>query len=373
MNDVSVNAGVTAQQGFALQRNMALFILLDNYEEKFDNTQYFLSIEHMEDIVFCFLDKQGKAKCIETYQSKKKSNSSWKINASLVEIIIKILRTGKSLVEDSYPKCSDYKHELYFSTNASIVLEKKVPKIVEGKRVSITHSNRINEQDLVLRFDQLNVDIQSAIKNLLGKNSSYLDEGLSHELKNLNFLYVDFAKTNREQEYQLRGKLEEVFSKRINDYSAALSSIFELFKKVELTYNQKSQARLSDKSKYVMSNDINNAINVITTKAKAFDYWRGQTSCIAVKLRIKPYEKDAFERYFISAFDLFKSKEQAEHRKILTFVKNHYLHCQSITEEDCVKELIQKFKESEETNLDDDMLRATVYAAYFESICKVEY
>lgn len=59
MVDKSVNAGVTAQQGFALQRNMALFLILDNYEKKFNDAKYFLALEHLEDIVFCFLDDQG--------------------------------------------------------------------------------------------------------------------------------------------------------------------------------------------------------------------------------------------------------------------------------------------------------------------------
>ncbi|MEI8641745.1 hypothetical protein P4S68_14105 [Pseudoalteromonas sp. Hal099] len=54
MVDKSVNAGVTAQQGFALQRNMALFVILDNFNDKFSGAKYFVSLEHLEDIVFCF-------------------------------------------------------------------------------------------------------------------------------------------------------------------------------------------------------------------------------------------------------------------------------------------------------------------------------
>lgn len=71
LDDQSVNAGVIALHGFALQRNMALFFILDNYDTKFDGTKYFLSLEHLEDILFCYLDDHGRAVKVETYQSKK--------------------------------------------------------------------------------------------------------------------------------------------------------------------------------------------------------------------------------------------------------------------------------------------------------------
>ena len=119
----SVNAGVRAIEGFATQRNMALFIVLDNYESKFDGAKYFLSLEHLEDILFCYLDDNGHAVKIETYQSKKKSTGSWKIGDDLTEIIIKILQTGKSLLKESYPKCESYAHDLFFSSNTDVLTE----------------------------------------------------------------------------------------------------------------------------------------------------------------------------------------------------------------------------------------------------------
>ncbi|WP_429088944.1 hypothetical protein [Aeromonas allosaccharophila] len=120
MADNSVNAGVRAQQGFALQRNMALFIILDNFDKKFGGTNYFLSLEHLEDILFCFVDNHGHAVKVETYQSKKKSGGSWSIDNELAEIIIKILKVGKSLIQDQYPKCQNYEHDLFFSSNTSM-------------------------------------------------------------------------------------------------------------------------------------------------------------------------------------------------------------------------------------------------------------
>jgi hypothetical protein len=73
MTDNSINAGTRAQSGFALQRNSALFILLDNYNSKFKNEKYFICLEHHDDFLFCYLNENEHVKYIEAYQSKKKS------------------------------------------------------------------------------------------------------------------------------------------------------------------------------------------------------------------------------------------------------------------------------------------------------------
>lgn len=372
MVDKGVNAGVAAQQGFALQRNMALFIILDKYESKFNNAKYFLSLEHLEDILFCFLDEKENALNIETYQSKKKSTGSWRINNDFSEIILKILKTGKSLIQDTYPKCANYRHELYFSTNSSLDLEAKNKEIIDGVLKDVTYTEKINEQNSLVDFENLSIPLKFAIDKLLKKDESFFSQNLSEELKNLKFLHIDFNKINKEQENQLRGKLGQVFDKKICDHSAALESIFRLFKKVELAYNQKNQVRLSDATKQLRSEEINKAFNIITTKSKAFDYWRKENSEISKKLKIKPFEKESFEMNFSSALDLFKDKNEAEHQKILNFVKYNYKECKGFSEEDCVDEITSNFLASEKTNLDDLMLKATIYAAYFESICKME-
>lgn len=370
--DQSVNAGVRAQQGFALQRNMALFIILDNYNSKFDGTQYFLSLEHLEDILFCYLDDHGKAVKVETYQSKKKSGGSWKIGVELAEIIVKILKVGKSLISDSHPKCCSYSHDLYFSSNTTMQLEKKVTLKVGKKSESKTYAKAVNEEDSEVIYDELDPFIQTAITTKLENHESYNNENLCDELGNLKFLYIDFNKTNKEQENQLRSKLSDIFDRKISDSKAALESIFRLFKDVELSYNQKSIARLSDKSKQVQSQDINKAIEVITTKSKAFQFWRDHKRDVVKKLEIKPFEREIFEMKFTIAFDLFKSKDEAEHQKILGFVKSNYLQCSGYTEDDCIEELISKFHDESTSNLDVQTLKATMYAAYFESINKMD-
>lgn len=370
--DQSVNAGVTAQQGFALQRNMALFLILDNYDSKFDGSKYFLSLEHLEDILFCHLDDHGQAVKVETYQSKKKSVGNWSIDAELAEIIVKILKVGKTLLADPHPKCSNYSHDLYFSSNSSMKLTTKVKCGADGKQTTKTYSQIVSEADSEVIYSELDPIIQNALTTKLTTHDSYNSENLYEELNNLKFLYIDFSRTNKEQENQLRTKLEDIFDRKISDSKAALDSIFRLFRDVELTYNQQSMARLSDKSKQVHSQDINNAIEIITTKSKAFQFWRDHSRDISRKLGVKPFERDSFEMKFSLAFDLFKSKDEAEHQKILRFVKSNYRKCSGFSEDDCIEELVDLFNQNHNSNLDEQTLKATMYAAYFESINKMD-
>lgn len=370
--DQSVNAGVRAQQGFALQRNMALFLILDNYDSKFEGTKYFLSLEHLEDILFCFLDDDGKVIKVETYQSKKKSVGTWTIDSELAEIIVKILKVGKSLLADTSPKCDNYSHDLYFSSNAGIKLATREKIKVEGTEKTKTYSRTVNEEESEVTYSELEPLIKKAICKKLEVHKEYKLEELYSELLNLKFLYIDFSRTNKEQENQLRTKLEDIFERKIIDSKAALDSIFRLFKDVELTYNQNGFARLSDKSKQVHSQDINNAIKVITTQSKAFQFWRDHGREISKKLGIKPFERESFEMKFSLAFDLFKSEDEAEHNKILEFAKANYQQCFGYTEDECVEELVDMFKQNNSTNLEEQTFKATMYAAYFESINKMD-
>lgn len=351
---------------------MSLFLILDNYDSKFYGTKYFLSLEYLEDMLFCYLDEYGQAVKVETYQSKKKSVGNWSIDIELAEIIVKIPKVGKTLIADTHPKCINYSHDLYFSSNTSMKLMTKVATLVGKKKSTKTYSQTVTEEYSEVTYIELDPIIQMAIAEKLAEHDSYNSENLCDELGNLKFLYVDFSKTNKEQENQLRTKLEDIFDRKISDSKAALDSIFRLFKDVELTYNQKSVARLLDKSKQVHSQDINNAIEVITTKSKAFQFWRDHSRDISQKLGIKPFERDSFEMKFSLAFDLFKSKDEAEHQKILGFVKSNYLQCRGYNEDECIEELVEIFSQKNSSNLDEQTLKATMYAAYFESIYKMD-
>ncbi|HFQ4975307.1 TPA: hypothetical protein ACGUTS_004628 [Vibrio vulnificus] len=364
MVDKTVNAGVTAQQGFALQRNMALFIILDSYHEKYLTSDYFVTLEHLEDLLFCFVDSHGRPVCVDAYQAKKNSSSSWRINKKFTEIIEKLLDTGIKLNLDALPKSDTYSHKLYFSSNSSMDLEAKI-KDSEGKLKSIRHV--INEQDILCSYNSLDENIRKKIKDSF--NESLSSEHIN-ELNNLNFGFIHFTRTDKEQKIQLYGKLNHVFGNDIIDTKAALESLFSLFDSVGLAFNQKSIARLSDKSKRVSSDEINKAFNVITTKSKAFDYWRDEERNIAKNLRIRPFEKETFSLKFRSAFDYFKINDTSEHNKIFNFVKCNYMDCTSFSEDECINELYISFGKQHTTILDEINLKAVIYAAYFEAVYK---
>lgn len=366
--DISVNAGPRAINGFALQRNTALFLLLDNFIDKFKDKEYFISLEHHDDFLFCFFDSKNHVEYIEAYQSKKKSPDIWKINDELLEIINKLLETGSKLLEDPINKSLNYKHSLYFSSNTTIFLEEKKTKTKTTPSKSINQS--INEEESVISFKDLDKELQNKIRKKLKESSLSVEQ--EKELNNLNFIYIAFTRKDKEQQNQLHGKLQEVFKEEIYDYRAALNALMYLFREIEATYNQGHKAKLLDKTKRVSSKTINETMKILTTKSKAFDYWRREAKSISKALLIKPYEKEYFEEYFKSSFELFKSIEEAEHRKIFNFVDENYLDCKSITEEDCVLELFEKFKQEKNTYFEDIQLKAVIYASYFESINKKE-
>ncbi len=363
MTKNAVNAGVGAQTGFALQRNMALFILLDNYEQKFQGQNYFVSLEHHDDFLFCFLDDEDKAKLVEAYQSKKKSSNGWTINKDFGEILHKLLNVGIDLNNDSIPKTSTYGHQLNFSSNANIFLAAKLPKGSSEKSTTVT----VNEESTSVNYSDLNGFIQNEIiSKIKSSNSEDVKPLELDELKNLNFMYVEFVRTNKEQKNQLEGKITEVFGDQVIDSRAALETIIALFHDIELTYNQNKTARLLDPTKRVTSPQINNAIDIITTKSKAFDLWRNQKSMILETLQVRPSERDSFELNFDSAFDHFKSLDQAEHKKVLEYVNKNWDNCSSYTDINIIMELNSMYLSNQSTPFSPIALKAIIYAAFFE-------
>lgn len=353
MLDRTINAGVSAQSGFALQRNTALYLLLENYEHKFKNSDYFICLEHHDDFLFCFLNQNNEAEIIEAYQSKKKSSGNWTLNQELYDIITKLLNTGKALLADSFPKSSTYEHDLFFTTNQTIELKVKV------KKTSMI-SESIKEDNTHVSFPTLN----GAIKNKIttGVNNSILSE----ELDRLHFIWVDLNRTVDKQENELVGQLSRLFGDKIANHKAAVSTIISLFREIEETYNCGKTAKLLDESKRVSSQQIKETFHILTSQSKCFDYWRARENEVSAILQIKPFERESFKLDFITAFDLFKDLKEAEHRKILEFVKTHHDQCATFSEEENVSELMDLFKKEETTFFEDKKLKAILFAAYFE-------
>lgn len=343
-----INSGVHSINGFTLQKNMALYILLEKYETTFKGKNYFICLEHHDDFLFCFLNERNEAEKIEAYQSKKNSPKIWKLDKNLHEIINKLLNTGKALTEDNIPKDEKYIHSLFFSSNQTIILEKQ----------------SIKEDNTLLHYYNLDNDTQKKIKD------NIKDLLLADELKNLNFLWVDINRDAKKQEDLLVGILDRLFGERIANPRSAVQMLILLFQEIENTYNNGNKAKLLDESKRVASDKIEDTFNLLTSKSKCFNKWRKQTDNICKLLQVKTYERDSFESKFLSAFDLFKDMEQAEHRKILEFVKLNYKKCSTYTYEENTNELFSLFNSNLTTHFNEVDLKAILYAAINQVIDK---
>jgi hypothetical protein len=355
MIDKTVNAGTSAQNGFALQRNTALYLLLENYKTKFKGEKYFICLEHHEDFLFCFLNKQNEVEIIEAYQSKKKSPTIWRLNTELFEIIKKILKVGQNLVLDKITKSSTYKHYLFFVSNQTINLQ------IKEKKPTISVSESIKEDNTQVKYSALHQKIKDKI------TGEITEKTLQNELDNFGFIYVDLNRTASKQKNELIGQLYDVFGDSILNKKAAIETLISLFQEIELTYNSGNIIKLLDKSKRVSSETIDKAFDILISNSKCFKYWRSKEREISITLEIKPYESEKFELDFKSAFDLFKSIEEAEHNKILDYVKSNYTKCKTFTLEDNVNELIVMYKKEKNTIFTEITFKAVFFAAYFEA------
>jgi hypothetical protein len=363
MKDKTKNAGVDAQIGFALQRNSALFLLLDKYHTKFHGKQYFICLEHQDDFLFCFLNENDEAELIEAFQSKKKAPDIWRANSELYEIIGKLLKTGKNLIVDEIPQSSNYKHILYFSTNQTIKLEHK-SKIENGETKNVTESIKADNENV--RFLDLPQEIQEKLKKGIA------DTELHNELENLSLLWIPFTQSVKEQENQLVGKIEEVFGENIHSHRSAVKTLITIFNDIEYIYNQGNEIKLLDERNRVDANAIENAITILTTKSKCFNYWHSEKENIVDALQIKQKDRCIFEFAFSSAFDMFKVFENAEHRKILQFTKDNIDNCKKFKNLDIVLELLELFNKKTNSHLLPLELKAIFFAAFFEATFKTE-
>lgn len=360
MTKKAVNAGVDAKTGFALQKNIAIYLILESYNERFKDVNYFVCLEHHDDFLFCFLNDSNSIDVIEAYQSKKKSSRAWGLDATLCEIIKKLLETGKYLSDDNtVSKSDEYHHKLIFVSNQTINLQTGKKK--ETVRCSIKEDNtNIDYSDLP---DPIKLKIRNDINPQLDND----------ELEKLKFIWIDLNKTVEKQINELAGQLERLFGSKIIYPRAAIQTLISLFDEIENRYNDGSVAKLLDESKRVSSNRINDAIGVITTKSKCFEYWRSQSREVRRLLKIKPMDENLFEQAFQSAFDFFKCEEEAEHYTILSFVRDNINSCTSYDYEGIVAELIDKFNTLHNSKLTDIQLKAVFFAAFFQSLGNTEY
>lgn len=352
------NSGVEALTGFSFQRNSAIYLVLESYNILV-SSNFFICIEHHDDLIFAYLNDSSEISKIESYQVKK-STSEWSMTAKLAEIMAKMTLVGRDLENDPMPKADSYSHDLIFLTNKSIKLNcgsKKAPKF----------SEIIRENNVVACYSNLHKNIQS---NLLTKLSAYQFE--TDQLDSVSFKYIDVANTDRAQRDQLVGMLSDIFKGKISDPNAALDLLLKLFRDVETVFNEGNKSNLLDLSKRVCGKDILKAIDVICNKAKAFKLWRDYAQELSIALNIPISKSSNYKEHLNNCFDYFKDLEQVEFQKIYHFVKdNRDIDDVSFSHPECIKKLNDRFFESNQTQLDKVIVSFAIVAAYVETRNKI--
>lgn len=351
----TINAGVHGSTGLEFQKHCALYFLFNKYENLKDK-KYFICLEHHDDFLFCYQTQEELISSIEAYQAKK-SSTQWTLGKDMYEIIKKMIEVGLALKADDIPKVDNYKHELEFITNNSI-------KLTNGKRKDKVTVN-INESNNKIKFVNLHSEISNKIKIEIEKIACKDFDGID-ELKNISLCYIDLPKSNQMQKNCLIGEFNRIFGESVQDSKAAIDTLLLLFRDVENTLNQGNVAKLMDKSKRVDSRQINDALEIITTKKMAFELWRDEKKGICNKLGINIAERKNFELDFENSFDRFKDLQQVEHLKILNFVRNRNDIYTFTDEVDCIQTLYNDFQNNISSQLTELNIKAAVYAAYIE-------
>lgn len=354
------NSGVEALTGFSFQRNSAIFIVLDNYDF-FVTQDFFICIEHHDDVIFSHLNDSNEIYMIEAYQAKK-SVSEWTTGKSLAEIIAKMTLVGRDLEKDAIDKSEDYSHCLTFLTNKSIKLSCGSRKKGEKKNSEI-----IRENNLVAFYSDLHSKIQD---NILKRLKDFTFE--TGQIEKMSFRYIDIGNTDKSQRNQLTGMLSDIFKDKVSDPSAALDLLLKLFREVETVYNQGNTSKLLDEAKRVYGKDILKAIDVICNKSKAFKLWRDNAQKLSEDLKIPVSKGRNYTEHLNNCFDYFKDLKQVEFQKIYHFVNdNRDADDSSYSDASCIAKLNERYHQMHQTQLDSTLVSFAIIAAYVETRNKV--
>ncbi|MCR1027002.1 hypothetical protein [Cellulophaga baltica] len=349
-----INAGVHANIGMDFQKNCTIYLFLEKYDD-LKNQKYFIVLEHLEDIVFGFLENDTELSKIETYQAKK-SSKKW-TTGNILEIIKKIAETSQSILDDTLPKTSTFNQENYFATNHTIELKSTIKK----KDYVCT----VNESNEAYEYKNLNQNIKD--KLLKGNKNVIFDSENKANFETLNFRFIDLGRTYKSQLDQLNGMFTSVFGDSITDHKAALHTFYYALKKIENRLNQGNSAKLSDNKKRIESYEIQNILNILTTKKLAFDFWRDKGEEIRQELNINIFDATIFELHYENSFDKFKDINESEHQKIFDFVENNkQIFKKHSLDKDCMSDFINSFNKEKSSTLSSLQLKATIVAAYIE-------
>ncbi|MFP0264040.1 dsDNA nuclease domain-containing protein [Acinetobacter pittii] len=356
IKNTDTNSGVQASNGFAFQRNSAICILLDKYDLLVGNN-FFICIEHFDDVIFTFLDNNNEVNNIDSYQAKK-STSSWSTDKVLGEIVAKMTNVGANLLLDKWPKNINYKHDLIFLTNNTIKLNCANIK----KKGVESYSEIVREDNFFVSFSDLHENIRN---NLIEKMDKF--EKNITQLENIKFMHLDVGATDKSQKEQILGKISKIFKGKFIDSNAALELILSLFRNVETVYNQGHITTLLDESKRIYSSKIFEALNVIENKTKTYEKWRLMANEVAKRLKIPLAVTRDYKRYIDNSFDYFKDLKMVEFQKIYHFVNSSDVDSVCYSEEESILTLNKEINEKLQLNLSKEVILFAIVAAYVET------
>lgn len=364
---ISANSGIDALLGFEFQRNCALYLLLSDYN-RFKGREFFLSIEHHDDFLFCYrTDCRSNIEEVHSYQAKKLSGNVWTINERFAEVIAKMLEVGDDLRNDPAPKCQNYTHELTFISNSDIELRYK-PNEQEKNDGKKEITTLLNEQNCKCKckYDSIPDDIKNKISkkvNIFCEKEKFTFH--KKELDNLHIQWVDFPRTKSAQKDCLVGLMSRKFP-HVSDSSAAVELLLSLFREVEAIYNQGKFISLLDSSKRVEGDEIRKAIDIIETEQKTFMLWRDHSTELARKFQIPVGIQNNHENIIRNTFELLKDMMNNEHQIIKSFVKENDYSMQFYSHEEMFEAYVSDIKLKNNINLRDIDIFFSTLCAFVE-------
>ncbi len=349
------NSGVHANVGMEFQKHCVILILLENYHT-YKAQNFFIILEHHEDIIFGFVNDKNELELLNAYQAKK-SSRDW-TRSSLLEILSKLIVNISFIRSDSIPKTSSCEINQHFTTNNDIVLK--------TTKSTVDHIDRVNETNPLIKYSSVNQPTKDYIEDKLKKKYGHTAVQLK-DLNEVSFHYVDLNRKAKEQRQLLIGKIAELFEDKIADHKAAYSTLMYFLNESEKKYNQAGKPSLLDYDKRIESTEIFSAFKILTTKAKAFDIWRDKEYKFSQILNIGVFENKVFELHFENSFDKFKDLTEAEHQKIYSFVESKEQDLLLLTsDEDCLEKLVKTARKEINSKLLEVEFKAALCAAYLQ-------
>ncbi|BBG31178.1 hypothetical protein [Zymobacter palmae] len=359
------NSGVNGGAGYSFQKVCIIKLMFDNFEMfSCSDNDYFIYVEHHDDFLFVYLDKNNRLYKLESYQAKK-SSKKWTISNDFITIVNDIISVGINIDEDnSLEKSKEYGHKLYFITNEDVELSVTVDVTVDKKKKKKKHVKTVNCANHTCSY----IELDDLIKNRIEKELSLLNNADSNQIRNVHFKRIDLPKQYKEWKDNLVGACYRLLGKKVEDHNAVIDTLMSLLSDVELKYNNRGEILLSDETKRLSKKDIDHAFNIFEIRKKSFAFWRENAMQLSKQLKISVTSQHRSIAYINIFFDLFKDNRQVEYRKIYKFVReNRHVDDNHYSVIDCIKELYESFISKETCSLPNDKVAFSIIAAYVET------